>query len=110
MFVALFAAPRDDAEASRAIHRVSIPGGQLATDARIAVLRLSHAGEPLSVSAIGVRSLEWRGRGGFTTPLTSEPRDLHVDAAALHRHADISGIAGGQPVADLVMNGVRRVG
>jgi hypothetical protein len=111
MFVALFAAPRDEAEASRAIHRVSIPGGQLATDARIAVLRASHSGEPLSVSAIGVCSLEWRGRGGFRTPSSNEPRDVHFEAAALHRqHAEVSGIAGNEGVGDLVMNGVRRVG
>ena len=109
--VALFAAPREDADAARAIHRVSVPRGQLATDARLAILRLSPAGEPLTISAIGARSLEWRGLGGFKTSPTREARDLHFDSAALRRnHTDVSGVTRGEAVEEMAMNGVRRVG
>jgi hypothetical protein len=110
-FVVLLAAPRDDADAGRAIHRASIPRGQLATDARIAVLRLAHTGEPLSISAIGVRSLEWRGLGGWKTPVTREPRDLHFDATALRPlQTGDRGAASVELAEDLVMNSVRRLG
>ena len=107
-FVALFAAPHEGAAAHRSMHRVSIPHGQLATDARVAILRLSHSGEPLSIAAIGGRSVEWRGQGGFRTSPTKEPTDLHLDAAALDSYRSVA--SGETRQHQMAMNSVRRVG
>ncbi len=111
-FLALFAVPRDPGPAARAAHRVAIAQGQLTTDARIAVLRLTDSGDPLSLSAIDGRFVEWQGRGDFRISPAADPTDIHLDAAGLNlRRAVPSTIADGITRGPhVIMNGVRRVG
>ena len=94
--VALFAAPRSERAGNRSVHVVSAPQGQLLTDARIAVLRLSASGDPVAISVVGGRSVEWRGRAAFNASLADgEPVDAYLDEATLglHRH-----VASGTPI------------
>jgi hypothetical protein len=109
-FLVLFAVPNEQGPASRSVQRVTIPQGQLATDARLALLRLDGSGAPLSISVIDGGTVEWHGRGAFQTSPAAEARDVHLDAAELNRYR-ASELSSDVPrEGHLAVEGARRVG
>ena len=69
----------------RAGQRVAASSGTLTTDARLAVLRLSPAAEPLSLTLIEGSCATWTGVGAFTLGPLPSAEDLHLDQAGLVR-------------------------
>lgn len=69
----------------RAGQRVATSSGTLTTDARLAVLRLSPAAEPLSLTLIEGSCATWTGAGAFTLGPLPSAEDLHLDQAGLVR-------------------------
>jgi hypothetical protein len=99
-FLALFATPRtaglsavsgsdrdilDEAPPRPAVQRVSGCGGELVTDARMAILRVSPSGEPISLGLIDGTVAAWTGRGAFRVGTFPAAEDLHLDRTALGR-------------------------
>jgi hypothetical protein len=93
-FVALFATLRDplpfrhsgkDVPLRREVQRVTGEGGQFVTDARIALLRLSASGEPLSLVLVDATAASWTGRGGFNLGPLASAEDLHLNRTELRR-------------------------
>lgn len=86
--LASFATPAREAAPVRSVHRVRCPatrlgtGGELATDARMALLRLSRAGEPQSLSLVDGRLAIWTGPAPFAIDLPAPAADLHFDPRA----------------------------
>ena len=101
--IALFASPGDTvgaATGARELQHISTDGGELVTDARVALLRLSANAEPESLVVVDASAIVWTGRVPFELTLGSA-RDLHFDMAALQRLsrrlADVEPRAVGQP-------------
>jgi hypothetical protein len=69
----------------RCVQRIAAAGGEFATDARVAVLWLSEAGEPTSLLLIEGTTASWSGSGAFYVPPTSSAADLHLDGVDLAR-------------------------
>jgi hypothetical protein len=67
------------------VQRIAAAGGEFATDARVAVLWLSEAGEPTSLLLIEGTTASWSGSGAFYVPPTSSAADLHLDGVDLAR-------------------------
>jgi hypothetical protein len=65
--------------------RVRFAGGTFITDARMAMLRLSPAGEPFALDLIDTRAATWTGRRPFDLPPFIAAQDLHMDRRALRR-------------------------
>ncbi len=85
--IALFATPLPDTgkDAPRAPYRAVTPDGTLATDARVAVLCVSNAGEPLTLSLVDGQAARWTGAPPMTLRLPAPAADLHLDIAAQRR-------------------------
>lgn len=77
----------DDCETRREVHWVTACGGRLATDARMAVLRLSDSGEPVSLTLIGASIATWTGagHGDFKVGPLDSAADLHLNRISLGR-------------------------
>jgi hypothetical protein len=87
-FAALFATPGsgdDRMAAPRGSQRIAVRDARLETDARIAVLRLTASGEPLSLDLIDATRTTWSGAGPFDVAPRGAAADLHLDQAALRR-------------------------
>jgi hypothetical protein len=95
-FVALFAAPYAaevqasgdiprDSGRRRTVQRVTSSGAELATDARLAILRISQCGEPLSLDLIDATVAAWTGPGALTVGPLASAEDLHLDRITLGR-------------------------
>ena len=94
-FVALFATQRDplpspgnhgeNRRLRRELQHVTAWGGRLATDARVALLRLSPSGEPMSLVAVDATVASWNGCGGFDIGPRTSAGDLHLNRAGLMR-------------------------
>ena len=94
-FVALFATERDplpspgnhgeNRRLRRELQYVTAWGGRLATDARVALLRLSPSGEPMSLVAIDATVASWNGCARFDIGPRTSAEDLHLDRAGLTR-------------------------
>jgi hypothetical protein len=69
----------------RAVQRVNACGGELVTDARMAILRISRSGEPISLGLIDASVAAWTGRGNFSIGTLRAAEDLHLDRTALDR-------------------------
>lgn len=107
-FIALFATPRvadteeagsDVPHAPRALQRVSAWGGELATDARMALLQFSPSGQPTSLVIVDGTVAEWTGndRVYFSAGPFKAAKDLHLDGPALARLSRrVEGIPVGQ--------------
>ena len=85
--VALFATPLPGSanDGPRAPYRAIGPDGTLATDARVAVLKLSDTGDPLTLSLVDGRAAWWSGGTPVTIRLPASAADLHLDIAAQRR-------------------------
>jgi hypothetical protein len=89
--VALFATPLDGAHRlnqtrpGRAAQSVRAGDGELITDARMAILQISSAGEPISLGLIDSTAAAWTGRGNFSIGTFTAAKDLHLDRTALTR-------------------------
>jgi hypothetical protein len=84
--LALFATPLGrDASAAPAPHRLSTEWGEMTSDARVTVLRLSLSGEPQSLLLVEGRRARWTGDAAFTIERGSPATDLHHDLAARAR-------------------------
>jgi hypothetical protein len=70
----------------REVQRIAACGGELATDARMALLRVSQSGQPISLVLIDASVATWTGmhREWRIGPLDSAA-DLHLDGIALDR-------------------------
>ena len=87
-FAALFATPGsgdDRMAAPRGSQRIEVREARLETDARIAVLRLTASGEPLSLDLIEATRTTWSGAGPFEVAPRAAAADLHLDQTALRR-------------------------
>jgi hypothetical protein len=90
--VALFATPEaaGGAPRSRLPHQIQTSGGQLTTDARVALLHLTSDHEPVSLDLIDGQVAMWRGPSPFELrPIAAG--DLHLDRTALLRLSHDSG-------------------
>jgi Heparinase II/III-like protein/Heparinase II/III N-terminus len=94
--VALFAALRSGEERSverRSMQRMALWSGEFATDARMALLSISPAGEPISLTLVDGSEATWTHRGGTTIAL--------VAGSDMGRFARWRGNHVGYPVAPL---------
>ncbi len=102
--VALFSAPNlrpsSGSPAPRAVQHVAAWGGELATDARVAFLRLSRTLQPTSLVLIDATAASWHAPGCCS--LAIGPRasagDLHFDRTTLERlsrKADVTPVGQG---------------
>jgi hypothetical protein len=62
-------------------HSVTVDDGELMTDARVAVLRLSGS-DPASLILVEGRSAGWSGGAPFNVDSSERAEDLHLDLAA----------------------------
>lgn len=69
----------------RTVHRLRLKNGELATDARAAVLRFSESGVPSSLSLVDTTAATWTGRNSFTVAPLGAAQDLHFDRTALRQ-------------------------
>ncbi len=82
----LFATPPTEAAAGRpSVQRLTQPLGDLTTDARVAVLDISRAGLPRTMTLIDATEASWTGPGAFSVGPLSGAQDLHLDVAALEQ-------------------------
>ena len=111
-FLAVFAVPNDRAANTRSVHRVTVAQGKLVSDARVTVLRFGVSAEPLSLSAIDGRAVEWHGQGAFRTSPVGQPVDVHLDRARLELHRTATGALSSAAAARsrVVIADVRQVG
>ena len=82
-FLALFATDTPASDQPRAVQRVNVCGNEFHTDAQIAVLRLSAASEPTSLTLIAATRAEWNGPHPFEYGPRTSAADLHLDRCAL---------------------------
>ena len=80
-FLALFATPLDNAS-SRSLQRIVWQDGELSTDARALVFRVTGPGDPCALTLIDGRIATWTGQGAFDVE-TPAAADLHLDGTAL---------------------------
>ena len=73
-----------DAPAAIERHAVTVDGGELMTDARVALLRLSGDG-PASLTLVDGQTAAWSGNAPFEVALGARAEDLHLDLAAQRR-------------------------
>jgi hypothetical protein len=92
VLLALFATPlapqpsrQSESHSRREVQRITLVGGEFATDARVAVMRLRSAGEPSSLLLIGATTASWSGRGQFSMVPLATAADLHLDQTGLVR-------------------------
>jgi Heparinase II/III-like protein/Heparinase II/III N-terminus len=79
----------------RSVQRMTVEGGDFITDARAAILHLSHDQEPETLTVIEGTLARWSGAGAFqVSPLPGE-QDLHLDGSALRR---LSHVGAARPV------------
>lgn len=85
--LAMFATPLPGtaADGPRAPYRAISVDGTFSTDARVAVLRLSGDGTPLTLSLVDGQAGRWTGTVPVTFRLPSAAADLHLDIAAQRR-------------------------
>jgi hypothetical protein len=81
--LACFAAPLALSTAARSLARIRCDYGELATDARMALLRLSPAGRPEELYLVDGGVAVWAGNGSFAIDLGSPAEDLRFDLLAL---------------------------
>jgi hypothetical protein len=81
--LACFAAPIALSTAARALARIRCDYGELATDARMALLRLSQIGRPEELYLVDGRVAVWAGKGSFAIDLGAPAEDLRFDLLAL---------------------------
>ena len=83
----LFATPSEQADerTTRTTQHMSLPEGELATDARAAILALSQDGRPRTLLVIESTMAQWTGAGAFRASPPPGEQDLHLDAVALSR-------------------------
>jgi hypothetical protein len=81
--LACFAAPTAMSAAPRSLARIRCDYGELATDARMALLRLSQTGRPEELYLVDGRVAVWAGNGSFAIDLGSPAEDLRFDLLAL---------------------------
>jgi hypothetical protein len=67
----------------RSVQRVALADGQLTTDARVAVFRLSASGYPLSLVLVHATSAAWTGTRPFRLAGLDPAGGLHLDGTAL---------------------------
>jgi hypothetical protein len=67
----------------RARSRTAYGGAALATDARVAVLRLSRRHEPLALALVEATYAAWSGPAPFTLVPARVPQDMHLKATDL---------------------------
>jgi hypothetical protein len=77
----------EDGESERGVQWVTACGGRLSTDARMAVLRISDSGQPVSLILIGASVATWigPGKGDFEIGPLNSAADLHLSRTALDR-------------------------
>jgi hypothetical protein len=63
--------------------RMAYGGAALATDARVAVLRLSRSHEPLELALVEATHAMWSGAAPFTVMRGGVPEDVHLDTTDL---------------------------
>jgi hypothetical protein len=81
--IASFAAPSGATRDRRVRHRVRARGGELVTDASVALLRLSRAGEAEELRLLDGRVAHWTGRTPFAIDLPERVDELRFDPRAL---------------------------
>jgi hypothetical protein len=86
--LAFFATPCACAHERRRRQRIALWCGELATDARAAVLEVSNVGEPLSLSLVEASMTAWSGKNAFNIGSDAAAEDLHLDLPALRRLAE----------------------
>ncbi|HXW05839.1 MAG TPA: alginate lyase family protein [Vicinamibacterales bacterium] len=74
----------------RSLQRIAAgdDGGELVTDARLALLALGPAGEPLALHLLDASLVMWTGPQRFDLPAAG---DLHLDQAGLNRLSRVRG-------------------
>ncbi len=95
-FIAVFStAHTRDIEQPRALQRVAVNGNEFHTDAQIAVLGLSEALRPDSLTLINATRAQWTGPSGFSVGPFTSAADLHLDRNAVSRlsNNDPNGLA-----------------
>jgi hypothetical protein len=80
--LACFAAPLALSTAARSLARIRCDYGELATDARMALLRLSQTGKPEELYLVDGRVAVWAGNGSFAIDLGAPAEDLRFDLLA----------------------------
>jgi hypothetical protein len=79
--LALFATPLG-ASRRRGVQRITWRDGELSTDARAALFRLTPLGDPGALTLIDGRIASWTGQGAFAVD-SAAAADLHLDRTAL---------------------------
>jgi hypothetical protein len=81
--IACFAAPIAMSTEVRSLARVRCDYGELATDARMALLRLSQIGKPEELYLVDGSVAVWTGNGPFAIDLGAPAEDVRFDLLAL---------------------------
>lgn len=90
--LALFAT-RARGSQPRSVQRVAWLDGELSTDARAVLFRVSAYGDPSALTAIEARVAAWTGQGAFEIG-GGPAADLHLDRTALARTAKLDARCG----------------
>jgi hypothetical protein len=69
----------------RSVQRLMACNGELATDARVAILRFAQSGTPSSLALIGASEAMWTGAGAFRLPPLRQAEDLYLDQSLLRQ-------------------------
>jgi len=67
------------------MQRLTLPDGELTTDARAAILQFSPDSGPQALMAIDCTIVQWTGPGAFRLAPLSGEQDLQLDLDALRR-------------------------